>query len=508
MSNIIKLPVEEQETITSDDVLSLLNQDQVLEELDNIKEVEVIECDGYSLQLKRSLQVTRNGKTTVDQRRVGKAMLEKYKFINNERFFYRFNDDLGIWEKTSKTEVGAIITNDLDKHCNYWSDGATRSITNYIFNSTYGNIKGDTFDKVFNRDIYSIVFNNGTLNLKNGEFEEDTFYINNYDTVRIPHNYNPEATRPINTINFLSMITSDPTEIDFIFAWMGYLMVKAYPIQKMLFLNGDGGNGKSTLIKLMTAVVGDDNTSAVSISSLVNNRFSSALLYNRLFNTVADINSDFFDDSSILKALTGDDTITIEKKGENGFEYKNFAKMTYSCNKLPKFKDTSGGLERRILVLDLNQDFTSIVKASNTHINDILNDTEEMEKVVAYSVAKFMQVMENNFNFIESELMLKAKNDWLSDDPIVDFMKESFEFTGDKADSIPMKNFMKIYKSWCTDRGYKATSQKNVIENIKANNELVRNGINVSRISNKGTQYKVTGIKLIVEEWIEILQGL
>lgn len=468
---------------------------------------EIVPCNKYEMDLLGAMNVSKNGTVTVNQRSAGKAILDKYEFINNERFFYRYNDDIGIWEKTSKTELSSIITNDLDRYCNYWSDSATRGITNYVFNTTYGNVKGDTFDKVFNKDIYSIVFNNGTLNLKTNVFE-NMFYTYDYNTVRIPHNYNADASRPINTINFLSMITSDPTEIDFIFAWMGYLMVKGYPIQKMLFLNGDGGNGKSTLIKLMTNVVGDDNTSAVSISSLINNRFQSALLYNKLFNTVADINSDFFDDSSILKALTGDDTITVERKGENGFVYKNFAKMTYSCNRLPKFKDTSGGLERRILVLDLNQDFTTMVKASGMHINDILNDTEEMERVVAYSVEKFIEVIQNGYNFTESPSMLKAKAEWLNDDPLVDFMKESFEFTGDKANSISMANFMKIYKSWCADRGYKAMSQKNVMEQIKTNGELIEKGIKVSRDGNKGTKYKIVGMSVIVDEWIEILQEL
>lgn len=459
----------------------------------------------YEVELEKSLIISKNGKVSIDQREAGKAILNEYEFINNERFFYKFNGNTGIWDKTSKTELASIITNDLDKYCDYWSNSAVRGITEYVFNKTYGNIEGDTFDKVFNKNIYSIVFKNGTLDLRTGEFEP-IFYTYNYNTVRIPHNYNKEAGTPLNTINFLTMITDKPEEINFIFEWMGYLLVKGYPIQKMLFLNGDGGNGKSTLIKLMTEVVGDDNTSAVSISSLVNNRFQSALLYNKLFNTVADINSDFFDDSSILKALTGDDTITVERKGENGFVYKNFAKMTYSCNRLPKFKDTSGGLERRILVLDLNQDFTTIVKNSGMHINDILNDTEEMERVVAYSVKKFMEVIQNGYNFTESNSMLEAKNEWLNSDPLVDFMEEKFEFTNNKADYIEMGTFMKGYKTYCNDRGYKAMSQNRVIEAMKINKMLIDKGVKVSRDGSKGTKYKVTGVLKIKDQWLEIFE--
>ena len=51
-------------------------------------------------------------------------------------------------------------------------------------------------------------------------------------------------------------------------------------------------------------------------------------------------------------------------------------------------------------------------------------------------------------------------------------------------------------------------SQKNVIENIKTNNELVSNDIKVVRDGNKGTKYKIVGVKPIVDEWIETIQGL
>ena len=458
----------------------------------------------YKKRLLDSLTFNKNGTVSVEQLKVGNAILEEYDFINNERFFYKYNKDMGLWEKFNKQALSSLITKDLIESCNHWSDSVTRGVTNLVFNTTYGNIQGEVFDQVFNKNPYNVVFKNGTLNLKNGKFE-NKFYKDDFNTIVIPHNYIEDAEKPFNTFAFLNMITDNIEEIGFIFEWIGYLLVKSYPITKMLFLVGDGGNGKSTLIKLMTAVVGKDNTSAVSMKSLVNNRFQTALLYNKLFNTVADIGADFFDDNSILKALTGDDTITIERKGENGFPYLNFAKMTYSCNKLPKFKDTSGGLERRPIVLNLNKDFMNIVKDSGMHINDIIQDEKEIEKIISYSVYKFMQVMENNNTFTESQSMRQAKSEWLNDDPLVDYIEEVFEVTGKKENIVSMADFMTYYKHYCIDRNYKPLSQKNVIEAIKSNKELMKKGIKVSRMSNKGTQYKIQGlVKNNAIEWNEI----
>lgn len=449
----------------------------------------------YQKELLNSLVINKNGTTSINQLRAGSAIVKEYSFINNERFFYKYNPDRGIWEKSTKQSVRSLITRDLEETCEYWSDSTSRSLTNYVFDKTYGNIEGETFDQVFNKDPYSIVFKNGTLDLTTGEFHEG-FCKEDYNTVVIPHNYvdTHVPSTPHKTIGFLSMMTDNIDEINFIFQWIGYLLVKKYDIAKMLFLVGDGGNGKSTLIKLMTAIVGADNTSTVSMKSLINNKFQSALLYNKLFNTVADIGSDFFDDSSILKALTGDDHLTIERKGENGFSYLNFAKMTYSCNKLPKFKDTTGGLQRRPIILTLNKPFMELVKDSGIHINDIINDKEEMERIINFSVDNFRKVINRNKTFTESEAMIKAKNDWLSDDPLLDFIYETFEVTENKNTIIEMSDFMAYYKNYCVDRNYKPMSQKNVVEAIKNNRELLNKNVIVSRLSNKGSKLKIQGL--------------
>ncbi len=482
-NNEMPEPLEEKEveTIVDSAIKTLLDKE--------------MEAKGsYGGALYSSLTFNKNNTISVDQLRAGDAILNEYDFINTERFFYKYNPKIGLWEKYSKQALLSLVTKDLKTHCNYWSDTVVRGLTNQVFNNTYSIEDGRSFDQVFNKNPYSIVFKNGTLDFKTGIFEE-AFYKEDYNTIIIPHNYNEKADRPIKTINFLSMMTDSTEEMTFIFEWIGYLLVKSYPIAKMLFLVGNGGNGKSTLIKLMTSIVGENNTSAVSIKSLVNNRFQGALLYNKLFNTVADIGADFFEDSSIIKALTGDDTITVERKGENGFSYSNFAKMTYSCNKLPKFKDNSAGLERRPIILNLNKDFMDIVQSSGMHINDIINDEEEIEKIIAYSVVNFMQVLRNNNTFTESEDMRKAKSDWLNDDPLVDFVGEVFEITKNKEDFILLSEFMSQYNQYCTSRNYKPLSQARVIDAIKNNKEFINNTIKITRVSNKNKTYKVTGIK-------------
>lgn len=471
-----------------------------LKKMEENKPLVIKHIEKYHNKLKDSLVYNKNGTISIDQLKAGKAILEEYDFINNERFLYKYNIYSGIWEKTTKQGIRTIVTNDLERSCNYWSDGTSRSLSNYIYDKTYGNIEGLVFDEVFNKNPYSIVFANGTLDLKTGKFDLLKFNKEDYNTIFIPHEYNIEAEYPNKAIEFIKMMIPNEKELDFILEWFGYQFVKSYPITKMLFIQGGGGNGKSTLIKIMSSLVGASNVSNVSMKSLVNNRFQSALLYNKLTNTVADIGADFFEDSSIIKALTGDDRITVERKGENGFDYLNFAKMTYSCNSLPRFKDNTGGLNRRPIVLQLNEDFTTKVKNSNIHVNDIINDEAEMERLIKLCTDKFMKVIQNGYNFTESEAMIQAKNDWLTDDPIVDFIDETFEFVDNDKLFTEMATFMGLYKIYCRDRNYKPMSQKNVVESIKSNKKLTDKGIEIKRLNNKTKYLKVTNLIKVIED--------
>lgn len=448
----------------------------------------------YEGKLNSAITNDKNGGKKVDQLSIGRYIIEEYRFLNNDQYFYKYNPEVGTWNRINKSTLQALITKDLSRHCNYWSDTCTRGITNFVFNETYNPEPSSLFHEEFNLEPYKVTFKNGVLDFKTLEFTK-SFDPDLKATVAIPHNYDGEASIPIKTIEFLSLMTTNENEIQFIFEWIGYLFVARYDIQKILFLSGDGGNGKSTLINLMTACVGASNTSTVSLRSLVNNRFSGSLLYNKLFNTVADIGSDFFDESDMLKTLTGDDTVTVERKNENGFSYLNFAKMTYSANKLPKFKDTTEGLNRRPIVLPLKLDFTTRVKAKGIHIKDIINDEKEMERVISYSVKAFYDVIKRGKVFTESEAMLKAKTDWLGDNPLVDFIQERFEVTGSTLDTCLFDDFYGSYKCYCLDNGYKPLSKARATEFIKSNEFFTNNKIIMKKMGSNGHRFKITGIK-------------
>lgn len=122
-------------------------------------------------------------------------------------------------------------------------------------------------------------------------------------------------------------------------------------------LYGTGGNGKSIFISLYNKFLGEENVSSVDLYNLEENRFAPSMLLNKLANTFADIDSRFLEKSSMIKSLTGRDRVFAEYKNRMPFSFENFAKLTFSANKLPSFKDTSEGNFRRWMILTFPNKF-------------------------------------------------------------------------------------------------------------------------------------------------------
>ncbi|EFZ2114360.1 hypothetical protein BOY45_004342, partial [Shigella flexneri] len=214
-------------------------------------------------------------------------------------------------------------------------------------------------------------------------------------------------TLPTKVYAYLGNILKKP-ELKFIFEWLGFCMVKGYPLQKLLILHGSGGNGKSTLINFISGVIGAENTSNLSLDTLQNDRFGKAHLKGKMLNACADISDTFFESMATIKEITGDDKSYAEFKGQNGFSFLNFAKLIFSANSLPSFKDTSEGLVRRLILLPMKMKPEPI----DVNLNDILGDSQELTRTLLHAIESFERVLENG-KFTISEEMNQALTQWL-----------------------------------------------------------------------------------------------
>lgn len=173
---------------------------------------------------------------------------------------------------------------------------------------------------------------------------------------QVPHKWHDilNFSKSENFRNFFAFAVPDSEDQKMFLEYAGLCLTKDSRWQKILLLTGQGGAGKSLLLKLIGDATGNENCAAVSLQGL-QQRFSTSLLFGKTVNICADLPSEALTDSSTIKQLAGDDVIFAERKGEQAFTFKNYAKQVHSCNSLPLMQgERNNGIFRRLLILEMN----------------------------------------------------------------------------------------------------------------------------------------------------------
>ena len=195
---------------------------------------------------------------------------------------------------------------------------------------------------------------NGLLDWRTGELTPHTADIPS--TVQLPTPWTPDATCPTFNTFLHQVVPIDVVPV--VWELIGYLMYSGNPLHKAVMLMGTGRNGKGTLLRVLTQLLGRHNTTSVTLHDLVSNRFSTASLFGKLANIAGDIDSAYLESTAIFKAITGQDQISAEHKGRDRFEFTPWAVPVFSANEIPSSADTTTGYLSRWLIIPFPHSFT------------------------------------------------------------------------------------------------------------------------------------------------------
>ncbi|MEB3311987.1 MAG: phage/plasmid primase, P4 family, partial [Snowella sp.] len=124
-------------------------------------------------------------------------------------------------------------------------------------------------------------------------------------------------------------------------------------LQKFLHLTGPGGTGKGTFMRLLTDLIGQNNTHTSTLEDWCGNRFEAANAYKKRLIVFPD------EDKKVgslgrFKSLTGEDFLRAEEKRQKAFQFKYDGMVVVSSN-FPIFQgDNSSGLTRRTILVPFN----------------------------------------------------------------------------------------------------------------------------------------------------------
>src|SRR5690606_38296347 len=102
---------------------------------------------------------------------------------------------------------------------------------------------------------------------------------------------------------------------------------------------GEGSNGKSVFLGLIEAFLGAENVSNVSLHDLTSDRYASAELYGKMANIFADLRADKITDAGTFKVVVSGDRIRAQRKHQQPFTFKPYAKLIFSANQIPETSD-------------------------------------------------------------------------------------------------------------------------------------------------------------------------
>lgn len=295
-----------------------------------------------------------------------------------------------------------------------------------------------------------IVFNNGVFDLETKELLEYSpkYIIKN----KIPHNYNPTAYHELLDKTLNKICCKDKKLRYVIEEMIGYTLLRRNELGKSFILTGDGSNGKSTLLDLINELLGEENISSVSLKDL-SDRFKTFQLDGKLANIGDDISNEYIPDNSTFKKLVTGEKVNVERKGKDPYDFRNYSKLIFSANELPRINDLSGGLKRRLVFIPFNAKFSKRDEDYDPFIKDKITTTAAIEYLLKIAIDGLYRILNNN-SITYSRACDQVWDEYEAiNNPVVSFIEDN------KIENESVNDVYKQYQVWCIESGLKSLSK-------------------------------------------------
>lgn len=322
-------------------------------------------------------------------------------------------------------------------------------------------------------------------------------------TNQIPHVFDPDRGITGSMVtDWLTFICETPEDIQMLTEFSGLCLTRDTRQQKFLILNGEGGTGKSTVIRMIDKMIGADNISNISLSQLTQ-RFSAFGLMGKLLNSCADLEIDALSDVSTLKKVLGEDTLSAEAKGKDAVSFKSYAKLIFSTNELPIVKaEKTNGFYRRLLILTMNR----VPEKKEADFFDRLS--AEIDDFIWISV-KALEGLYKNGRISESPGSVEAVKRLRCDSDTVEaFLNEKIERVQDSPENrIKKLDMYRSYEMYCQDMERQSLTKQNFYRSMKTKGfgEIKdKDGRECFRGVRYGDFLRKTSVSFSVNDWTKV----
>jgi putative DNA primase/helicase len=266
----------------------------------------------------------------------------------------------------------------------------------------------------------------------------------------LPFAFDPAAPRPGSWLEFLDQLwPHDPESVACLQEWMGLILTDDTTRQKMLLLVGPPRSGKGTVARVCRALVGEENVAGPTLASL-GNEFALQALVEKPLAIIPDARMPRFADhgglAEKLLAVSGEDTLTVNRKFLPQISVKLPTRLMMLTNELPDVDDSSGALASRFIVLRLTR---SWLGKEDTGLFGKLEG--ELPGIMLWAIEGLRRLRERG-RFEQPASARETVEDLTNlTSPVSQFVKECCVLAPDG--SVPASDLFRRWQSWCSATG-------------------------------------------------------
>lgn len=386
-------------------------------------------------------------------------------FLKNNNHIIKINNQLHIYKNGIYISGLAEIEAEMIQHIPGLNRAKRTEVLAYLDILIRENSKAE--------DANLIAFENGLYNIVDDSFVE--FTPEHIITNKIRWKYNPEAYSELADKTLNKIACNDPQIRALLEEAIGYCFYRRNELGKAFILTGDKSNGKSTFLSMVQCLLGDENISSLDLKEL-GDRFKSAEMFGKLANIGDDIGDEFIANPAIFKKLVTGERVSAERKGQNPFEFNNYSKLLFSANNIPRIKDKTGAVQRRLTIIPFDARFSADDPDFNPYIKHLLKTDEVMEYLINLGIAGLKRVLLNR-KFTGSTKVQKAMDEYEeNNNPIIGFFREC-EDEEFQIENEPTNVVYKRYQEYCLANSLQPMSniefskQVNRILNMRVENK-------------------------------------
>lgn len=386
-------------------------------------------------------------------------------FLKNNNHIIKINNQLHIYKNGIYISGLAEIEAEMIQHIPGLNRAKRTEVLAYLDILIRENSKAE--------DANLIAFENGLYNIVDDSFVE--FTPEHVITNKIRWKYNPEAYSELADKTLNKIACNDPQIRALLEEAIGYCFYRRNELGKAFILTGDKSNGKSTFLSMVQCLLGDENISSLDLKEL-GDRFKTAEMFGKLANIGDDIGDEFIANPAIFKKLVTGERVSAERKGQNPFEFNNYSKLLFSANNIPRIKDKTGAVQRRLTIIPFDARFSADDPDFNPYIKHLLKTDEVMEYLINLGIAGLKRVLLNR-KFTGSTKVQKAMDEYEeNNNPIIGFFREC-EDEEFQIENEPTNVVYKRYQEYCLANSLQPMSniefskQVNRILNMRVENK-------------------------------------